>query len=47
MYPLLLLAEYMNEYKGKDKAKAFKEFIDLFDEDSSRNEAILKKYVLD
>lgn len=34
---------YMNDYKGKDKTKAFKEFIDLFDEDSSRNEAILKR----
>lgn len=35
--------KYMNDYKGKDKTKAFKEFIDLFDEDSSRNEAILKR----
>lgn len=37
--------KYMNEHKNK--SKAYNMFINSFEEDSSRNEAILKKYFLD
>lgn len=37
--------KYMNEHKNK--SKAYSDFIHSFEEDSSRNEGILKKYYLD